>query len=771
MYLASFLTFMTVPVFAQHERGEVHLEVRDPRGGPVVASVELISEANQVQLSFRTNQSGDCVARELPFGFYHLRVSHEAFVSAERLLEVRSEVPLSVRVALGLAPVQSHVEVTDSATLVDPRRTRTVYSVGFQAIREELPAQMGRTLADLADSEPGWLYEANGVLHPRGAEYDVQYVVNGLPLTENRSPAFAPPLESEEVESMRVMTAGFPAAYGRKLGGVVEVTAPNEVVPGLHFTTVTEGGSFSTATGYMGIGYGWGASQLTLSADAGATERYLDPPVMANYTNRGSTGGFRATYSRDLTNQDRLELSVQRDQSRYLLPNELVQEVAGQRQDSANGETSGQIDYQRTLSPNLLLSAEGSVRDVSSRLWSNRLSTPVVISQQRGFRQGYGRVTLAGQLGTHNWKAGVDAIFSPAREALQYLITDPGLFDPGTALRFGFLDRRTDVEPSAFAQDEFHRNNWNVSLGIRYDHYRFVVDESAWSPRVALSHYFSSPGLLVHASYDRIFQTPAIENLLLASSSQVSRISSLVLRLAVRPARANYYEVGLTKAFAGKLRFDANVFRRDFRNYSDDDTLLNTGVSFPIADASARIQGIEGKVELPAWGRFSGFVSYANQVGVGQGPITGGLFIGAEAIAGVPDNSRFWVSQDQRNTARARLRFQASKRLWLATEGSFGSGLPVELDTGDNDYAFLLAQYGPRILNEVDFAHGRVRPSYSLDASAGVDLYSKESKRVSLQAKGSNLTNHLNVINFASLFSGTAIAVPRSESVQLAIVF
>ena len=770
-YAVSLLTLITAPVFAQHERGELRLEVRDPKGGSVVASVELISQANQVHQSFRTNQAGGYVVRELPFGPYHLRVSQEGFLPAEQLVEVRSEVPLSVRVTLGLAPVQSRIEVKDSATLVDLRRSGSIYSVGSQAIREELPAQMGRTLTDLVDTEPGWLYEANGVLHPRGSEYDVQYVVNGLPVTENRSPAFAPPLESEDVESMRVMTAGFPAAYGRKLGGVVEVTAPNEVVPGLHFTAVTEGGSFSTATGYMGIGYGRGANQLTLTADAGTTGRYLDPPGLANYTNGGSIGGFTTTYSRDLTDRDRLQLYVRHDQNGHLVPNELVQEEAGQRQDSANRETTGQVDYQRILSPTLLLSAEGSLREESFRLWSNSLSTPVVISQQRGFQQGYGRVTLAGHRGAHDWKAGADAIVNPVHEALNYLITDPSLFAPGTALRFSFLNRRTDVEPSAFVQDEFHQNNWNVSLGIRYDHYHFAVDESAWSPRLAVSHYFSSPGLLAHASYDRIFQTPAIENLLLGSSSEVSRISSLVLRLPVRPARANYYEAGLTKAFAGKLRFDANVFRRDFRNYSDDDALLNTGVSFPIADASARIQGIEGKVELPTWGRFSGFVSYANQAGIGRGPITGGLFIGAEAIAGVSDNSHFWVSQDQRNTARARLRVQASRRLWLATEGSFGSGLPIEFSTGDNDYAFLLAQYGSRILSEADFVRGRVRPSYSLDTSAGVDLYSKEGKRVSLQAQGSNLTNHLNVINFASLFSGTALAAPRSGAVRLAIVF
>jgi hypothetical protein len=37
----------------------------------------------------------------------------------------------------------------------------------------------------------------------------VQYVVNGVPLTENRSPAFAPSLDANDVESMRVLTASY----------------------------------------------------------------------------------------------------------------------------------------------------------------------------------------------------------------------------------------------------------------------------------------------------------------------------------------------------------------------------------------------------------------------------------------------------------------------------------------------------------------------------------------------------------------------------------
>jgi len=274
--------------------------------------------------------------------------------------------------------------------------------------------------------------------------------------------------------------------------------------------------------------------------------------------------------------------------------------------------------------------------------------------------------------------------------------------------------------------------------------------------------------LLLHASYDRVFQTPAMENLLLASSAQLNAIDPVVLRLPVRPARANYYEVGATKSVLGKLRIEANIFRRDFHNYPDDDTLLDTGVSFPIAFSHARIFGEELRLEVPQWWRFSGYLSYSNQSGIGSGPITGGLFLGSDAAGALTDSSQFAVSQDQRNTARARIRFQAEKRVWLAMNSEYGSGLPAD---ATQDQAFLLAQYGSAILNRVNFDRGRTRPIFSLDLAAGAQLYRKELRSVSAQFQFSNVTDRVNVINFASLFSGTAVSVPRSISGGLKLTF
>jgi hypothetical protein len=49
--------------------------------------------------------------------------------------------------------------------------------------------------------------------------------------------------------------------------------------------------------------------------------------------------------------------------------------------------------------------------------------------------------------------------------------------------------------------------------------------------------------------------------------------------------------------------------------------------------------------------------------------------------------------------------------------------------------------------------------------------FTKEGKKLSLQVQASNLTDHLNVISFASLFSGTTLTAPRSCGVRLKMDF
>jgi outer membrane receptor for Fe3+-dicitrate len=75
-------------------------------------------------------------------------------------------------------------------------------------------------------------------------------------------------------------------------------------------------------------------------------------------------------------------------------------------------------------------------------------------------------------------------------------------------------------------------------------------------------------------------------------------------------------------------------------------------------------------------------------------------------------------------------------------------------------------QYGQAIVDRVNFNRGRVRPSLWLNASVGADVWKKDNLTMRVQVDVQNVNNRLNVIDFAGLFSGNAIAAPRSYSIR-----
>jgi hypothetical protein len=241
-----------------------------------------------------------------------------------------------------------------------------------------------------------------------------------------------------------------------------------------------------------------------------------------------------------------------------------------------------------------------------------------------------------------------------------------------------------------------------------------------------------------------------------------------VLRLPVEPSLGNYYQVGMTKGFFGKFKLDANYFLRRVNNFADDDPLLNTSVGFPIAFRNADIYGAEAKLDLPRWGRLSGYVAYSYLVSSVNLPVTGGLFLGVDATNALNETGRLWSSQDQRNTARTRFQYQLTPRLWVAGGGQYGSGLPVAFN-GTQQQA--LAQYSATIVDQVNFARGRVRPNFSVDAGAGFTVWTRNEVSIRMEADVQNITNHLNVLDFAGLFSGNAVGTPRAAFARVETSF
>ena len=750
--------------FSQINTGELRIQVRDPAGLGLKASIHISSLGNGYKELLLTDGNGRADAQRLPFGMYVVTADHTGFTAASRTIEVRSAVPATYTIQLEIKSIDTVVDVKEDATLIDPDQLSSVMQISSSVIQNRVGSLPGRSLQDLIVSQPGWLYEGNAVLHPRGSEYQTQFIVDGVPLTDNRSPGFGPEIEADDVDSMSVYTAGIPAEYGRKMGGVVELNTKRDLNPGLHGQLVLSSGSYDTAQGYAQLQEMQGKNTLGATASGSMTAHYLNPVVPENFTNRGTTGDFSTRYERDITESDRLILSVRHELSRFEIPNEFVQQQAGQLQNGDNFETIGTINYQHTFSADTLGTVAGMVRDKANDLFSNEYSTPIIAFQHNHFREGYFKATLSHHCGNQEFKAGVESDTTFLHENFSYRVTDPTQFDPGTPQSLDFLANDADLEQSAFVEDLVHLGKWTLSTGLRWDHYQLLVNQNAFSPRLSVGRSVPSLNLVLHASYDRVFETPSSENILISSSPQIDALSDQFLRLPVKPSLGNYYEGGITKGFSERVRLDANVYRRDVRNFADDDQLLNTGVSYPIAFNKAVIYGAEGKLDLLRFGKLTGFLSYSYMVGNVWFPVTGGLFFGNSVAAAAQLSGHFPNSQDQRNTLQARYQYQLAPRLWLASGASYSSGLPFQYD---GNAATALEEYGPAVVSRINFDRGRIRPSLAITASLGADIHKSNKFTVHVQVDGENLNNRLNVIDFGGLFSGNAIGPGRSYNVRL----
>jgi hypothetical protein len=768
---------LAVPALGQSNYGELHLKVTDPSGLGVKTLVQVVSKANQYRTAQTTNDQGSLRLQRLPYGIYRLEINYPGFAPVSEAVEIRSSIPTDLAIQLKLPAVNQSIDVSSASTLVDPDQPRSVNELGTDLIQNRVSSVPGRSLQDLVNTQPGWLYEGNAVLHPRGSEYQTQFVVDGIPLTDNRSPSFGPEIEADDVQSMSIYMAGIPAEYGRKMGGVIEVNTLQDPEPGLHGQFVLSGGSFNSAGAFGQAQYVWGKNAFGASASGSMTDHYLNPVVPQNFSNTGTLGDFSTRYERNFTPSDRLSFIVRHEIARYDIPNEMVQEAAGQRQTADNIETMGIVSYQHIFSSRVVADVRGMVRDNSNDFNSNANSTPIEVFQHNWFREGYFKGAVTVDHGRHEWKFGVESDNTFLHENFHYIITDPTQFPADTPLTFMFpvpaqpnAGRRPDLEQSAFVQDLIRLGNWTISAGLRWDHYQVLLNRQALGPRFSISRYFPSADLVVHFSYDRVFQTPSFENLLLSSSMDVQSIDPVnFLRLPVKPSQGNYYEAGLTKSLLGKVRLDANYFRRLVNNFADDDQIQNTTISFPISFRKSIIYGAEAKLSVPDWRGFSGFLSYSYAVGNVWFPVTGGLFLGPGASAAAMQlTGHFPDSQDQRNTVRGRIRYQVKPRFWLAAGIQYDSGLPFEFD--GNPEA-VLDQYGQQVLDRINFHRGRIDPSFLVSASAGADIYKSERVNMRIQADGQNLTNVLNVLDFGGLFSGNAIGPSRSFALRLTTEF
>ena len=452
----------------------------------------------------------------LPFGLYTVTVSHAGFSSPSQLVEIRSAFPKELKVTLSIGPVETTVNVTSEQTLIDPYATSSAHEIGGDTLTDRLSAQPGRGLADLINQEPGWMFEANGILHPRAEEYQVQYVIDGMPLTENRSAAYVADFDADNVQEMSEMVAGFPAEYGRKLGGVIEVQTTRDKRPGFHGKSRICRRHLRHPERFAEGQYGFGANTLTMSCPAPKqiTSSIPRPLRITPITAPPPTSWLH--YERDIDDKNRIGVIIGR---------ESVQIPGAQRSRRSSKRDSGRIAKasrvrRAALLPAHLLSqcARQFPRHdprYHRRLLVQPLATPMIACQDRGYHEQYVKGHISVHAGIHELKVWRRSRFRAESRGAQLPDHRSHTIRPRHAPRLHLLwprsrSRAVRLRPG---RDSIGKTS-PLSAGLRFDHYVLLVrqmrGEPARRPRIFLAVKLK---INFHASYDRVFQTPPFENL------------------------------------------------------------------------------------------------------------------------------------------------------------------------------------------------------------------------------------------------------------------
>jgi TonB-dependent receptor-like protein/carboxypeptidase family protein len=808
--------------YAQSNTGIIHGVITDKNGSVAAgATVRLTNAITNYSQTAVADSQGAYRMIDVPFNNYLLSVETAGAETVAREVSVRTNLAQQIDVQLGVAPVRQQLDVTATRELIEAEKTAPTTVIDLNRIARFPTSQPSRSAEELVGTAPGWTVDANGRLHARGIEYQVQYSIDGIPITDTIADTFSAAPDPRNFRSVEVSTANIPAEFGNKLAGIIDVTTRTGLeIPNSGSVTLS-GGSFATFESSFDIGGHTRKFGYFISAAGSTTDRFLDPPAIENFHNNGRAIKSFLKFDYAPSEKNLFRLNLFGNYQKFDVPNLEEQEDEGQNQRRRLHDNMQSFSWEHIFSPNLLSYLAGYHRYNAANLRSNEETGPVFAEQSR-HHSNYGLLgSLTWHKSRHTIKTGFEFVRFPVTESFTLSFTDLGeVLEKEPDLpedvqefvfpnAFFFNDHRTGWEASAYVQDHINATrNLTFDLGARFDSYNFLVEKNYVSPRLGMAYRIAKSRTVLRAAYNRFLQTPALENLLLSSSEEARIFSpggeeeggALARRRAlsgrfrpagfrraaeedegegedenrgapVRPSREWQVDAGFQQQLAKYLRLDADFYYRRLKNPPEITNFLETGIIFPATLDHSRSKGIETRLDLARVHGLSGFVSYTNLHIYGFAPITGGLFLGEAVDLRERAGQRVNIEEDQRNT----LVFQAMYdnlpgKFWMAFGGRHDSGFSVELEEDANEEEFM-KEFPKKVLDRVNFERGFIKPHTVLDFSIGRDFALNEHVSLSGQFNVQNLADRFYLITFESVFSGTTIGRPRNYSGKLSINF
>lgn len=699
--------------------------------------IKLESEAGPSFAASITDSQGRFTFAGLSPGVYTLGVSADTFRPQRITLTLVPRAVLQIGVELvPVADIKAQVTVTAQQRSLDETEAATVTNLDAAQI-DELPAARRTQLTDVITAYvSGAVAGHDNFVHLRGNELSLNTFINGVSFFDNPHQIFTPGISADIVRSVNVYTGGFPAEFGNRFGGILDIVTRSGFDPGGHGSVTVGGGIYLRNNFSLDYGGHGGKFGYFFYGQAFESARFLNTRQPQRLNDKGMGGRSFAQFDYRANSDDALRLVVTGDGTNFQLPN--TTEDAGRGRDffERNREQTAIASWDHAFSNASAISTSVYERLASSRL----VPTSDPFSIQAG---GLRNDIAVGAKTDYSLFVGSRHAIKMGIDVTRFRLREDFFFDPREneveIEPFDFRGRRSGGEQSAYFQDKVRlTRNLTANIGLRYDHYSLVTSGAEVSPRINLAYALNGHKTVVHFAYNRFFAPPSIENLLLSARLGVGGLPPQI-------SRSNFVETGVSRSITERFVVRTTAFWRSDRNSFENTELANVRIFAPTTFARGKSVGIEvsGQIaEVPRTGLF-GYFSYTAQRAFQTGPISGGFSV-EEVEPGETGPAAF----DQIHTAVAGITEREHRSGFFATaQFEYGSGTPAAISDGGGGESRV-----------------RLPGHFVANLYLGIDLLRKEKRNVTLQFNIENVTNRVFRIAKESEFTPVQYSPPRFVS-------
>ncbi len=702
--------------------GTVEGTVLDPSGAAVKgATVEIHNPVTNFDRSTITNATGNFQITDVPFNPYHLSISAHGFQVLQQDVNLRSSVPIDLKLTLEIATATSTVTVqAEAGDLIE--QTPTDHTDVDRNLIDKLPVE-NQTIGlseIITNGSPSVAADANGFFHALGDHAEAQISLDNQPITDQYSKLFSNQVPLDAIQSLEIVTGAPQAEYGDKNSLVINaVTRSGLGDTPAHGDVSAQYGSFGTPTLNFTLGTGTNRWGNFLAGYFTNTSRFLDTPEFHNFHDRGNGEGLFDRIDYNPTAADTLHLTLQASRSWFQIPNTYDQIAVNQDQHQQIRSINVAPGYTHLFGPSLLLTFNPYVRIDHVQYYPSPdpfSDLPATLAQDRRLGVYGARADLSYSKGVHNAKVGVEYKYNDLTEGFNIGITDstfnpvclnpdgspdtnPTPTDPNACVGLGltanpnlnpglvpfdltrggspfnFNGHASVKEPALYAQDTITLHQWTLNLGVRQDWYRGLSRANQTEPRLGVAYNVKRTATVIRASFGRFLETPYNENLIVSSATGAGGLAANVFGaiagVPLQSGRRNQYNAGFEQAIGRWAVVDVDYFYKHTRNAYDFDVLFSTPLAFPITWDKSKIDGIGARINLTNYHGFTAYAVMGHTRSRYFNPENGGVIFNSPISSAV-----FRIDHDQAFQQSTHVQYQFPKKgPWIAFTWRYDSGL------------------------------------------------------------------------------------------------